>query len=106
MTNSPDPSHAALPSPSDHKGASSRTDLRLGGAGEEWCELVDLSTLWAVPKQVRPLERQTEKESRKLWEGVTSRLLKKEFSDATKEKIAIEQRQRDDAAERKKKGIE
>jgi hypothetical protein len=41
-----------------------------------------------------------------LWETVTSRLLKKEFGDATKEKVAIEQKQRDEAAERKRKGLE
>ncbi|KAJ8087640.1 hypothetical protein PM082_006473 [Marasmius tenuissimus] len=105
VTNSPDPSHAALPSPSDHKGASSRSDL-MTTMDDEWRTLVDLSTLWAVPKQVRELERQGEKESRKLWDGVTSRLLKKEFSEATREKIEIEQRQRDEAAERKKKGVE
>ncbi|KAL0575672.1 hypothetical protein V5O48_006304 [Marasmius crinis-equi] len=104
VTNSPDPSHLSLPSPSHHKGYSSRADLTT--LDDEWRTLVDVSTLWAVPKQVRPLEKQDEKESRKLWDGVTSRLLKKEFSDATREKVAIEQRQRDEAAERKKKGVE
>ncbi|KAG7097745.1 hypothetical protein E1B28_005066 [Marasmius oreades] len=103
-TNSPNPSHTALPSPSDHKGASSRTDLTT--VDSEWCTLIDLNSLWVVPKQVRPLEKQGEKESRKLWEGVTSRLLGKEFSDATREKVMIEQRQRDEAAERKRKGVE
>jgi hypothetical protein len=33
-------------------------------------------------------------------------LLKKEYSEATRVKMAIEQRQRDVAAERKKKGVE
>lgn len=55
-----------------------------------------------VPKQVRPLEGQLPDESRKLWEGVTSNLLKKEFSEATRIKQAIEQKQRDIAAERKR----
>jgi len=32
--------------------------------------------------------------------------LKKEFGEATKEKVAIEQKQRDEAAERKRRGIE
>lgn len=45
-------------------------------------------------------------ESRKLWEKVTSNLLKKDYSEATKEKVTIEQKQRDEAAERKKKGTE
>jgi hypothetical protein len=68
--------------------------------------LIDLSSLEVIPKTVRPLERQLPNESRRLWEGVTSRLLRKEFGDATKEKVRIEQRQRDDAAERKRKGLE
>ena len=66
--------------------------------------LIDLSALRVVPMVVRELERQDERESRKLWEGVTSNLLKKEYSEATRCKIAIEQRQREEAAERKRKG--
>ncbi|KIK70294.1 hypothetical protein GYMLUDRAFT_53358 [Collybiopsis luxurians FD-317 M1] len=101
---SPNPSHVALPSPSNRSsGAASKADLTAGPNGD-YTTLIDLSTLWVIPKQVRPLERQLPNESRRLWDGVTSRLLKKEFSDATKEKVAIEQRQRDEAAERKKKG--
>jgi len=69
-------------------------------------DLIDLSTLFQLPKTVRPLEKQQPRESRKLWQNVTDHLLKKEFSEATKEKVAIEQRQRDEAAERKKAGIE
>jgi hypothetical protein len=59
-----------------------------------------------IPKQVRSLERQLPNESRKLWDEVTSRLLAKEFGEATKAKLAIEQRQRDEASERKRKGIQ
>ena len=59
-----------------------------------------------MPKSVRPLSGQHPNESRKLWEHVTSNLLKKEFSEATRVKLAIEQKQRDIAAERKKKGVE
>ncbi|ESK87670.1 oxysterol binding protein [Moniliophthora roreri MCA 2997] len=105
VANSPNPSHTVLPSASNHQGASSKVDLPSSSSGD-WNTLIDLSTLWAIPKQVRPLEKQGEKESRKLWESVTSRLLKKEFGDATKEKVAIEQKQRDEAAERKRKGVE
>ncbi|GJJ10614.1 hypothetical protein Clacol_004841 [Clathrus columnatus] len=72
----------------------------------EWKTLIDLSTLHVIPKSVRPLSIQQPNESRKLWEYVTSNLLKKEYSEATKVKLAIEQRQRDLALERKKKGIE
>lgn len=68
--------------------------------------MIDISTLYPVPKAVRPLEDQLPTESRRLWDPVTSGLLKKEYSEATKFKQAIEQRQRDDAAERKNKGIE
>ncbi|KAK7047893.1 hypothetical protein VNI00_006221 [Paramarasmius palmivorus] len=105
VASSPNPSHTALPSASNHKGASSKADLPSGSSGD-WNTLIDLSTLWAVPKQVRSMEKQDEKESRKLWDSVTSRLLKKEYSDATREKVTIEQRQRDEAAERKRKGVE
>ncbi|KAI0075964.1 hypothetical protein K474DRAFT_1663609 [Panus rudis PR-1116 ss-1] len=69
-----------------------------------YATLIDLSTLHVIPKSVRELDRQLPDESRKLWENVTSNLLKKEYSEATKHKLAIEQRQRDDAAERKRKG--
>jgi len=68
--------------------------------------LIDISTLHPVPKAIRPLENQLPTESRKLWDTVTSRLLRKEYSEATKFKQAIEQKQRDDAAERRKKGVE
>lgn len=73
---------------------------------KDWTPLLDLSTLHIIPKTVRPLERQDANESRKLWDNVTTRLLSKEFGEATKHKQAIEQRQRDEAAERKRKGIE
>ncbi|KAG8831396.1 hypothetical protein FRC17_003222 [Serendipita sp. 399] len=65
--------------------------------------LLDMSPLAVVPKQVRPLDEQLPNESRKLWEGVTSNLLKKEWSEATRIKQVIEQKQRDIAAERRRK---
>ena len=68
--------------------------------------LIDLSQLQSVPKVVRPLEKQLHNESRKLWENVTSKLLSKEYSEATKHKQAIEQKQRDEAADRKRKGVQ
>ena len=68
--------------------------------------LIDLNHLNVVPKTVRPLERQLPDESRKLWERVTNKLISKEFGEANKFKQGIEQRQRDEAADRKKKGIE
>ncbi|KAF9486277.1 hypothetical protein BDN70DRAFT_794567 [Pholiota conissans] len=77
-----------------------------GASDGEWMTLIDLSVLGVMPKTVRPLEKQHPRESRKLWETVTDNLTKKEFSEATKEKVNIEQRQREEAAERKRKGIE
>jgi len=68
--------------------------------------LVDLEKLQIIPKVVRPLEKQFPRESRKLWENVTSKLLSKEYGDATKHKLALEQKQRDEASERKRKGEE
>lgn len=72
----------------------------------EYKQLIDLSQLHVIPKAVRPLEKQLHNESRKLWENVTSKLLSKEYSEANKHKQAIEQKQRDDASERKRKGVQ
>ena len=97
-------SESGASSPSQ-SAATSRSDLTMG-VEDEWATLIDISTLHPVPKTVRPLECQSPTESRKLWDPVTSRLLKKEYSEATKFKQAIEQKQRDDAAERRNKGVE
>jgi hypothetical protein len=109
---SPAPSHVKLPVPPMPLTSSSRTEVAsisgssLGGVDEPWQTLLDVSTLLVIPKAVRPLDRQHASESRKLWEKVTDRLVKKEYSEATKEKVQIEQRQRDEATERKKNGVE
>lgn len=84
-------------------------DVRVGSSpddSKDWNVLLDLNHLNVVPKTVRPLERQLPDESRKLWEKVTNKLVGKEFGEANKYKQAIEQRQREEAAERKKKGVE
>jgi hypothetical protein len=101
---SPSPSHEHLPTPQIPPHSASRTDITR--IDSEYSTLIDTSVLQVVPKQVRPLEKMLPGESRKLWEKVTSNLLKKDYSEATKEKVAIEQRQRDEVAERKKKGTE
>jgi hypothetical protein len=88
----------------DSSASSSQPDLT--PTPGDYATLLDLSTLKVIPKVVRPLSKQVPSESRMLWEKVTSRLLTKEFGDATREKVIVEQRQRDDAAERKRKGIE
>jgi len=111
---SPSPSHAKLSTPnisttlfSQAPGSysTSRLSTRDAVDEDEWMTLLDLSTLHVIPKIVRPLEKQEPRESRKLWENVTSNLIKKEYSEATREKIEIEQRQRDETAERKRKGV-
>ncbi|OJT03455.1 Oxysterol-binding protein-like protein 1 [Trametes pubescens] len=78
---------------------------RVDAPDTEYATLLDLSTLHVIPKTVRPLEKQLPTESRKLWENVTTKLISKEYSEATKHKLVIEQKQRDEAAERKRKGI-
>ena len=98
------PSHEKLPGLPISDAAASKADIY--HPDDDHATLIDLSKLKIIPKTVRPLEKQVPFESRKLWESVTNSLLKKEFPEATKEKIAIEQRQRDDAAERKKQGLE
>jgi oxysterol-binding protein-related protein 9/10/11 len=72
----------------------------------DWTTLIDLTPLRVVPKKVRPISKQQSSESRRLWESVTSRLFRKEYGEATRAKHIIEQRQRDEAAERKRRGLE
>lgn len=69
--------------------------------------LIDLEQLGCIaPKSVRPLDVQDEMESRKIWKPVTEAICNKEFSQATKHKQDIEQKQREVAAERKRQGKE
>jgi len=106
VASSPSPSHAKLPTPSVRSShAASKLDLPRS-ADSDWVTLLDVDRLRSVPKVVRPLEKQHEHESRKLWDPVTKSLLNKEFSEATNRKIAIEQKQRDETAERKRTGAE
>jgi hypothetical protein len=103
-SSSPSPSHETLPGSSATSASASKPDII--HSDDEYSTLIDLSTLKVIPKSVRPLEKQQSFESRKLWESVTDRLVKREYSEATRAKVGIEQKQRDDAAERKKKGVE
>lgn len=75
-------------------------------AQKEYATLIDLAVLKSIPKTVRPIERQLPYESRKLWKDVTRNLTERKYSEATREKVQIEQKQRDMAAERKRKGVE
>ena len=111
-SSSPSPSHApsissALFSQPPGSYSTSRLSTKTSDIRDEneWKTLLDLSALHVIPKFVRPLDKQESRESRKLWEHVTNHLIKKEYSEATKQKIDIEQRQRDEAAERKRKGV-
>jgi len=85
---------------------SSKASNKKSDEEEEWMTLIDLAPLRSVPKMVRPISKQHPTESRRLWESVTSGLLRKEFGEATRAKHIIEQRQRDEAAERKRRGVE
>ncbi|CDU26317.1 related to OSH6-member of an oxysterol-binding protein family [Sporisorium scitamineum] len=66
--------------------------------------LLNINDVDPIAKSVRPLSAQDEMESRRIWEPVTSAILAKKYSEATKHKQDIEQRQRNVAAERKRKG--
>nr|XP_019046799.1 hypothetical protein I302_03402 [Kwoniella bestiolae CBS 10118]OCF25729.1 hypothetical protein I302_03402 [Kwoniella bestiolae CBS 10118] len=80
-------------------------EIRYKLKGEkEWKVLLDLDLLALIPKDVRPLEEQDEQESRRLWDPVTQHLIGKNWGEATRQKQAIEQKQRDKAAARKAKG--
>jgi len=68
--------------------------------------LMDVTKLDIVPKSVRELEKQDPMESRKFWEPVSIAINKKDYKQATAQKQAIEQAQREKAAERTKKGEE
>ncbi|THH30565.1 hypothetical protein EUX98_g3621 [Antrodiella citrinella] len=76
---------------------------RVDAPDSGYATLLDLSTLHVIPKMVRPLEKQMPTESRKMWEKVTTNLLSKDYSEATRHKLIIEQKQRDDAALMKQK---
>jgi hypothetical protein len=68
--------------------------------------LIDLGPLFPVAKTLPPVDTQLSNESRKFWSGVTEAILDKRYSQATKLKIEIEDRQRQKAAERQEKNEE
>ncbi|RKP25241.1 hypothetical protein SYNPS1DRAFT_29017 [Syncephalis pseudoplumigaleata] len=70
-------------------------------AGEKKQPLVDLSVLRPVAKIVRPLEEQSEHESRKIWHEVSSNIIEKNFAAANRAKHTIEEHQRRLAHERR-----
>ncbi|KAL2843834.1 hypothetical protein BJX68DRAFT_270003 [Aspergillus pseudodeflectus] len=68
--------------------------------------LIDIAPLFPVAKSLPPEETQLSNESRKFWSGVTEAILEKRYSQATKLKQEIEERQREKAAERQAKNEE
>lgn len=76
------------------------------GSNEPPQTLIDLTPLFPVPKSVPPEEEQLPNESRKFWGKVTDAILSKQYSQATKEKQDLEERQREKAAERKAQNID
>lgn len=68
--------------------------------------LVDLASLFPVPKIVPPEEYQLQNESRRFWKDVTAAILSKQYGEATRVKQALEQAQRDRAEEQKARNEE
>jgi hypothetical protein len=68
--------------------------------------LIDITPLFPVPKDLPPAEEQLSNESLKFWSDVTEAIVEKQFSQATKLKQDIEERQRQKAAERTEKKTE
>ncbi|KAL4995709.1 hypothetical protein BDV10DRAFT_174215 [Aspergillus recurvatus] len=68
--------------------------------------LIDIGPLFPVAKTLPPEETQLSNESRKFWSSVTKAILDKRYSQATKLKLEIEDRQRQKAAERQENNEE
>ncbi len=68
--------------------------------------LIDLDPLTQVPKIIPPLEQQLPNESRRFWARVTNSIKEKHFTEATRIKQELEEKQRQKAAERKEKDVE
>ncbi|XP_052066520.1 oxysterol-binding protein-related protein 9-like isoform X2 [Mytilus californianus] len=66
---------------------------------------VDTKKMPIMKKLVKPTDQQTEFESRRLWKEVTYNLKNKFIEEATNHKQRLEQRQRNEAKERKEKGL-
>lgn len=68
--------------------------------------LFDATNAKHTPPRTRPLEQQGERESQKLWYNTVQGLLARDHEVATAEKTKIEDRQREEAAQRAEQGIE
>ena len=68
--------------------------------------LFDATQTAATPPTVRPIEKQDERESQRLWHEVVSALNRRDQDAATDEKCKIEDRQREEARVREADGVE
>lgn len=58
------------------------------------------------PPQVRPIEEQWDRESQRLWKNTADAVKDRNHELATDEKTKIEDRQREEAAQRAQEGVE
>ncbi|KAJ9082393.1 hypothetical protein DSO57_1004962 [Entomophthora muscae] len=72
--------------------------------GKEKEVLIDMGSLDSVPNSVKPIDQMDELESHRVWQDVTENILAKNFSQATKAKLAIEDAQRARAKARAENG--
>lgn len=97
--------------------ASDRALFELSGHwnGEMWIKdlttnkrelLFDATHAKETYPSVRPIEEQDERESQRLWHGVTNAVIRRDQDAATDEKSEIENRQREEAAKRADQGID
>lgn len=68
--------------------------------------LVDLVPLTQLPKTPPPLPLQLPNESQRFWAAVTTAIKEKRFTEATRLKQELEERQRQKAAQRKEENRE
>lgn len=67
---------------------------------------MDVAPLFPVPKYYPPEDQQLRTESLVFWKGVTDAILSKQFSLATTLKQEIEEKQREKARDRERRGVE
>ncbi|KAJ4434809.1 hypothetical protein ANN_23380 [Periplaneta americana] len=96
--------------PNDRKPFLTVTGEWNGAMEAKWADgrtemFVDVNKIDVVKKIVRPIADQAENESRRLWKEVTAGLRLKDIERATDAKFALEQKQRDEAKDRKERGL-
>ncbi|XP_039276085.1 oxysterol-binding protein-related protein 9 [Nilaparvata lugens] len=69
-------------------------------------QFIDVDQLSVIKKIVRPIEQQSDNESRRLWKEVTAGLKLNNVQHATSAKSEIEQRQRIEAQQRRDAGVQ